>query len=339
MQRDSSGAQASQNLLADLLLSLDPAAWNVAEPSSAASVETLSRIRELLASVASGGALDDSFVVFVEDEWLPGVRITSRWTPLTWAARQGLVPVARALLDAGADPEQMNADEEFAGTPLMWAAERGHLDVVDLLLAAGADLGLVGKELYGSPLHAAAEGGHLAIVERLLRAGADAAVVDSQKKTAAQLARGPQEAKIRAVLKAANPPHDDSGSAIRVSRHRRKIDPSQAVGTRDFIKLCGSSDWNIFGVEAAVEVVADACAERVLPVRVRRADLFNDCGHGAATQGVTSHHRRMRGHGLDAIGGDGMRRSVGRWRGRLVHRQGLTADSDRAAQAASSTSG
>ncbi len=256
--------EAARSLLAELLLALDPADADATEFA-----EAVSRIRRLLASGALDGALDDSFVLFVEDISFLDMPLTeeTHWTPLTWAARQGLAEVARPLLAAGADPNQINADQEFPGTPLTWAAERGHLEIVDQLLAAGVDPGPV-KELRTSPLHAAAEHGHMAIVKRLLAAGADPLALDFQKRTPAQAAGGRQWAKIRTLLRAAEPPRDDSGSAIRLSRHKRKIDPSREVGSRDFLELAGGGDdWYLFGVEADFGVVSDACAELFQPRR------------------------------------------------------------------------
>jgi ankyrin repeat protein len=53
------------------------------------------------------------------------------WTPLLWAAYIGNLPVAEALLDAGAD---VNKTGLHHCTPLLWAAGRGNLGLVQLFL-------------------------------------------------------------------------------------------------------------------------------------------------------------------------------------------------------------
>ena len=57
-------------------------------------------------------------------------------TPLHRAVETGLRQLARALLDAGAEPGARNADGD---SPLHWAALSGHIVVVQRLLARGAD--------------------------------------------------------------------------------------------------------------------------------------------------------------------------------------------------------
>ena len=59
------------------------------------------------------------------------------WTSLMWASLKGFVPVAEALLDAGADPNQTMPDDGY--TALMWACQNGHNTIVQLLLARSAN--------------------------------------------------------------------------------------------------------------------------------------------------------------------------------------------------------
>ena len=54
------------------------------------------------------------------------------------AAEKGSVPIAEALLDAGADIEAVEL--EYGGTPLAAAARKGQVDMVSFLLEKGADL-------------------------------------------------------------------------------------------------------------------------------------------------------------------------------------------------------
>ena len=72
------------------------------------------------------------------DKWLPPGGLT----PLLFAARDGRVESARALLEAGADPNLVDPDRH---TPLIVALMNGHLDVAAALVRAGADVNMPDK--------------------------------------------------------------------------------------------------------------------------------------------------------------------------------------------------
>ena len=72
-------------------------------------------------------------------------------TPLHFAAREGHVDVARALLDAGADVNQ--ARDGDLTTPLMMATLNGHFDLGKYFLERGADPNLA-QENGATPLYA-----------------------------------------------------------------------------------------------------------------------------------------------------------------------------------------
>ncbi len=118
------------------------------------------------------------------------------------AARRGLAPLARLLLQVGCSADSHGS----AGVPpLLVAVQGGHADVVAALLEAGAAVnpaaepaeeeqqaedGSSGSSRRSSsdgrsrashslPLVAAAKAGHAAIVRLLLQAGADPAVTDA----------------------------------------------------------------------------------------------------------------------------------------------------------------
>jgi ankyrin repeat protein len=59
-----------------------------------------------------------------------------RWTPLMYAARQGSLEAARALVDAGAEVNALDPDRS---TPAIIATINGHYDVAAMLVERGAD--------------------------------------------------------------------------------------------------------------------------------------------------------------------------------------------------------
>ncbi|HWK54055.1 MAG TPA: ankyrin repeat domain-containing protein, partial [Hyphomicrobiales bacterium] len=110
-------------------------------------------------------------------------------TPLMLAANVGVLPVAKLLVDHGAD---VNAVEQWRGqTALMWAAAGNHGEVAELLIAHGADVNVradafdwstqISSEPRGqyrltgglTPLLYAARGGCRQCVDAMLAAGAD----------------------------------------------------------------------------------------------------------------------------------------------------------------------
>lgn len=58
-------------------------------------------------------------------------------TAIYWAAVNGHPPVAMALLESNADPDQATTDDRQ--TPVFAAARDGHVDVVKVLLAQSAN--------------------------------------------------------------------------------------------------------------------------------------------------------------------------------------------------------
>jgi ankyrin repeat protein len=105
-------------------------------------------------------------------------------TPLAFAARQGDLPSARLLLDAGADVNQVT---EYGWTPLLTAVHNRYYRLASYLLERGADPKIANKGGW-TPLYIATdnrniEGGdyptrkpdmdHLELIELLLARGAD----------------------------------------------------------------------------------------------------------------------------------------------------------------------
>lgn len=73
------------------------------------------------------------------------------WTPLHYAARQGHLDTARALLDAGADVNHVSDGDR--STPLLVATINGHYDLAMELLGRGADPNLA-SAAGATPLYA-----------------------------------------------------------------------------------------------------------------------------------------------------------------------------------------
>ena len=80
------------------------------------------------------------------------VRYTGGFTALLHAAREGHVEAALALLDAGADVNQVSAGDETS--PLLMATLNGHFDLALLLLERGADPTLAASTDGATPLFA-----------------------------------------------------------------------------------------------------------------------------------------------------------------------------------------
>jgi ankyrin repeat protein len=112
-------------------------------------------------------------------------------TALARAAHEGNIPRIRALVAAGANPNEYDASNQ---TPLHWAARGGHpfgphqcsgeapgrADVVSVLIELGADINAVdrrgavpGASSGWTPLHVALHHEQFAIASRLLERGAN----------------------------------------------------------------------------------------------------------------------------------------------------------------------
>jgi ankyrin repeat protein len=90
-------------------------------------------------------------------------------TPLWWAANHGHLPMARRLLQVGAE---VNTPDHHGSTPLVKAAGSGHVEMVRLLVENGADLN---ARIYDgrTALNLAATHGRTAVMEYFLTLGCD----------------------------------------------------------------------------------------------------------------------------------------------------------------------
>lgn len=125
-------------------------------------------------TAAAAGDVVALRAAFGNPEGFPNVRDACGETCLEHAIYHGPVPLVRALLALGADPNY----QEHGGFPSLFAAidrrAPDRYEVMTLLIAAGADVQQRGVNDY-TALHHAACRDDAAAVELLLRHGADAA--------------------------------------------------------------------------------------------------------------------------------------------------------------------
>ena len=125
---------------------------------------------------------------------------TDNNTALIYAAMRGSLPVAQALIDAGA----ADAAGEDDRTALMFAVletSKDHLGLVKALLRAGAPLD-TRDDAGETALMLAAEVGNVRAVKRLLKAGADRTLLNKESKSALILAREQGHDRVVALLEA-----------------------------------------------------------------------------------------------------------------------------------------
>ena len=123
---------------------------------------------------------------------------TDNNTALIYAAMRGSLPIAQALIEAGAS-DAAGEDDRIALMFAVMELSKEHLDVVKALLRAGAPVN-TRDDAGESALMLAATVGNVKAVKRLLKAGADRTFLNKEGKSAADLARESGHEAVLALL-------------------------------------------------------------------------------------------------------------------------------------------
>jgi hypothetical protein len=145
-------------------------------------------------------------------------------TPLMLACLEGHADVVRILLEANAD---VNAKNIKGDTPLIFAADSGDADTVRILLKAGANINTGNIINNATPICYAAFKGHANIVRMLIEAGADVNKATKNGITPLITATDKQRSDIvRILLKAGanNRSIGPSGTALNIAKYKRNKD-------------------------------------------------------------------------------------------------------------------
>lgn len=120
------------------------------------------------------------------------------FTPLLWAAREGMVKMTELLLDHGADPNRL--DSWMGANAGHKAAFWGRTEVMRLLVKRGLDLNARGLYNGYTALHDAVNGSHIETAQVLVDAGARINIRGHDGKTALDLAQENQNAELVELL-------------------------------------------------------------------------------------------------------------------------------------------
>lgn len=174
--------------------------------------------------------------------------------PVLEAARAGDVRGLRALLDAGASPEEPDAHGRRA---LHWAAIGGSAEAGELLLDRGADPDAEAQHGM-TPLHWAALAGRARAVELLLRRGADPRAANAYGMTPLHEAATPEVARLLLARGAALDARDQRGmTPLHLARNGKVAKVLLADGADVFARaadgrrpldMATAGDWERHGV-------------------------------------------------------------------------------------------
>ena len=110
--------------------------------------------------------------------------------PRAKAASEGNIAKMQELLDQGMD---INGKTTMSDPALLYAASFGHVEMVDFLLKNGAEVDGYTNSFHHTPLMQAAYYGHTETVKLLIENGANVNALNTNLKTALDLALEPAE--------------------------------------------------------------------------------------------------------------------------------------------------
>ncbi len=163
----------------------------------------------------------------------PDTSAGAKWTPLMTAAFRGNFPIAKLLIESGAD---VNASNAYGDTPLYLAANTS-FELAKLLLEKGANVnGSYSNNL--TPLMRASIDGKIETVKLLLANGADPKFVNKDRRDAYSYAKDPQ---IKQILNSERFEKEKSGIKLEEPKY---VAPKQQQDEEDFLA-------QIMAIEAA----------------------------------------------------------------------------------------
>lgn len=167
---------------------VNPGGGGAADPAPAPTdADAISAVHSKLLDCAKRGELEavNSAIDEAGDRLQLGWRNAEGLTATLAAASLGRVVMVRHLLNAGADPDEVDA-EQLSG--LYYAATNDVPQLVDVYADAGADMDPVDKDQQ-TPMHMAAKKGYASVVSSLVKANASTSMVERwDSRTALHLA-------------------------------------------------------------------------------------------------------------------------------------------------------
>ncbi|KAG0306309.1 palmitoyltransferase akr1 [Dissophora globulifera] len=140
------------------------------------------------AGVAKDSAADTHAAPDVNPQFRPSPTADEDFADITifQAAQMGKLAIVARLIET--DPKVVHSRDFQDVTALHWAAINNHIPVAKCLLDNGADVDAIGGELTATPLHWCTRNGHLNMAKLLINYGAETSAQDSQGFNALHLA-------------------------------------------------------------------------------------------------------------------------------------------------------
>jgi hypothetical protein len=196
-------------------------------------VEAMMAPQDMLTRLRKGNSNEDELIDMLTDkghrdpladrvESAAHKRDQDMWTPLHWAAQDGMLRLTVKLLALGATA---NAADLCGATPLMIAAYNGHVGICEALLKERATDVRQGNGFLNTAVHYAAQRGQAACIEVLIRADAEVDVADKHGDSPlAWAARNGHIEAVHKLLEMRADPEDDNNAS------EDPIELAQAMG-------------------------------------------------------------------------------------------------------------